>query len=112
LPNASSSKEVHQTILKRRLSRSYEKVSRVSTSPPHLCQSICSSLGYDPEFGKGDDMFKDLALSKDLLQEFHEKSSSDYPVSIMVLQYSCWPYEPKKGNRDIDLPPQVKLYYN
>ncbi|KAF8527847.1 Cullin-4B [Hysterangium stoloniferum] len=59
--------------------------------------------GYDPEFGKGDEMFKDLALSKDLLTEFHEKWSDEKTFSVMVLQYSCWPYQPKKG-RDIDLP--------
>jgi len=60
--------------------------------------------GYDPQFGKGDEMFKDLALSKDLLVEYHDKRSKDETLSIMVLQYSCWPYQPKKG-RDIDLPP-------
>lgn len=64
------------------------------------------TLGYDPEFGKGDEMFKDLALSKDLLAEYHEKQSNDKPLSVMVLQYSCWPYQPKKG-REIDLPPTV-----
>jgi cullin 4 len=68
-----------------------------------------STLGYDPEFGKGDDMFKDLALSKDLMVEFHEMHSDDKPLSVMVLQYSCWPYQPKKGP-EIDLPPAVPLF--
>lgn len=64
------------------------------------------TLGYDPEFGKGDEMFKDLALSKDLVAEYHEKQFDDKALSVMVLQYSCWPYKPKKG-REIDLPPAV-----
>ena len=51
-------------------------------------------------------MFKDLALSKDLLVEFHERHSDDRPLSVMVLQYSCWPYQPKR-DREIDLPPDV-----
>ncbi|KIJ56734.1 hypothetical protein M422DRAFT_57384 [Sphaerobolus stellatus SS14] len=62
--------------------------------------------GYDPEFGKGDEMFKDLALSRDLSEEFHYRHPEDRSVSIMVLQYSCWPYQPKGGS-DIDLPSQM-----
>ncbi|GJJ12245.1 hypothetical protein Clacol_006486 [Clathrus columnatus] len=62
--------------------------------------------GYDPEFGKGNQMFKDLELSKDLMEEFHGKFPNLKHMSAMVLQSSSWPYQPKTG-RDIDLPPSL-----
>lgn len=51
-------------------------------------------------------MFKDLELSRDLLAEFHSKVPHLKHMSVMVLQSSSWPYQPKEG-REIDLPPQL-----
>ncbi|KZP32792.1 hypothetical protein FIBSPDRAFT_882127 [Athelia psychrophila] len=64
---------------------------------------------YDPEFGTGEHMFKDLALSRDTLSEFR-KHASETPgvekVGVMVLQQSVWPFAPRKGNAD--LPPSMQ----
>ncbi|EPQ61295.1 Cullin-domain-containing protein [Gloeophyllum trabeum ATCC 11539] len=59
---------------------------------------------FDPEFETGDDMFKDLALSRDMLAEFHQKLAEDDPahkLSVTVLQQSVWPFTP---NATVDLP--------
>ncbi|KZT35448.1 Cullin-domain-containing protein [Sistotremastrum suecicum HHB10207 ss-3] len=69
---------------------------------------------YDPEFGKGDEMFKDLALSRDLVEEFRRaaKSMSDVAraLSVSVLQYSSWPIAQKKKTtrNEIDLPSDMQ----
>lgn len=75
---------------------------------------------YDPEFGKGEVMFKDIALSRDLVTAYRESlenhpsrdkgkrkaSSDDGPkATFMVLQASSWPFAPK--DEDADLPPHV-----
>ncbi|KAH7884113.1 Cullin-4B [Phlebopus sp. FC_14] len=63
---------------------------------------------YDPEFGMGDHMFNDLALSRDILREFHNRisgSSSAQRLSVMVLQRSVWPFAARK--KDVDLPPTM-----
>ncbi|KAI0367469.1 Cullin-4B [Pilatotrama ljubarskyi] len=63
---------------------------------------------YDPEFGTSDNMFTDLALSRDLMQDFLEyrrkKGSvgSAQKLNVMVLQRSNWPFTARK--QDIDLP--------
>jgi cullin-4 len=71
---------------------------------------IDAVAGYDPEFGMGEDMFKDLALSKEIMREYHDKlalESSGQKLTVMVLQRSAWPFTvPKSG---IDLPPGVSL---
>ncbi|TFK48041.1 Cullin-4B [Heliocybe sulcata] len=67
---------------------------------------------FDPEFETGDDMFKDLALSKDMLHEFHEKLSPDSPahrLSVTVLQQSVWPFT---ASATIDLPPSMQDQLN
>ncbi|KAF7969734.1 hypothetical protein HWV62_26086 [Athelia sp. TMB] len=64
---------------------------------------------YDPEFGTGEHMFKDLALSRDTLAEFHNQASGIpgvEKVGVMVLQQSFWPFAARKGN--IYLPPSMQ----
>ena len=67
---------------------------------------------YDSEFSMGDHMFRDLALSRDLMREFHEKAiggGSAEKLNVMVLQRSFWPFTARtKG--DIDLPSDVSSY--
>jgi cullin 4 len=63
---------------------------------------------YDPEFGMGDHMFNDLALSRELLREYRDKiamESSPHQLSVMVLQQSVWPFAARKTS--CDLPPFV-----
>ncbi|KAG1741864.1 Cullin family-domain-containing protein [Suillus paluster] len=60
---------------------------------------------YDPEFGMGDHMFNDLALSRDIMREYHARigdESSAQNLSVMVLQRSVWPFLARK--KDVDLP--------
>ncbi|KAI6137208.1 Cullin family-domain-containing protein [Pisolithus sp. B1] len=60
---------------------------------------------YDPEFGMGDHMFNDLALSRDLLHEYRGRlaeGSRQRNLSVMVLQRSHWPFASRK--KDVDLP--------
>jgi cullin-4 len=77
---------------------------------------------YDPDFAKGEAMFKDMALSRDLVTAYRESMekrslaprdkgkqmarSDDGPkATYMVLQASSWPFAPK--GEDADLPPYV-----
>jgi cullin 4 len=58
----------------------------------------------------GEDMFKDLALSRDMVQDYHSRlaqHSSGRKLSVMVLQRSAWPFNVQKTT--IDLPPNVRL---
>lgn len=74
----------------------------------YLGISVLLTIGYseyDPEFGMGDHMFTDLALSRDNMKDFLSKKSDDHPsqkLSVMVLQQSVWPFAPPK--KDADLP--------
>ena len=53
-------------------------------------------------------MFKDLALSRDLLDEFQKSSSISQDFEVKVLQYSCWPIMRRaEGDSEIALPPDV-----
>jgi len=64
---------------------------------------------YDPEFGMGDHMFNDLALSRDMMQEYLSKEAVDHPsqhLSVMVLQQSVWPFPVRK--KEVDLPPSMQ----
>jgi len=62
--------------------------------------------GYDPEFGKGNDMFKDIALSRDLLAEYRAQASpGSEKMSVMVLKYSTWPFGKYEGT--IDFPVEM-----
>ncbi|KAI0719069.1 Cullin-4B [Cerioporus squamosus] len=63
---------------------------------------------YDPEFGMGEHMFKDLTLSRELMTGFLEaeerrgNTSRLQKMNVMVLQRSAWPFAARKN--DIDLP--------
>ena len=71
-------------------------------------------IEYDPEFGMGDHMFNDLALSRDQMREYNEHRAKvdGYPreqrLSVMVLQRSFWPFASRKN--DIDLPPHARHF--
>lgn len=68
----------------------------------------CTFTEYDPEFGMGEHMFTDLALSRDTMKEFLSEKGLEHPsqkLSVMVLQQSVWPFSPRK--HDINLPPSV-----
>ncbi|KAG9310285.1 Cullin-4B [Chiua virens] len=67
---------------------------------------------YDPEFGQGDHMFNDLALSREILREFHNRipeTSSAQKLSVMVLQRSVWPFAARKKDVDLHLNMQGDL---
>lgn len=64
---------------------------------------------YDPEFSMGDHMFNDLALSRELMQDYHKKleqDSSARNLNVMVLQQSFWPFSARTS--DADLPPEMQ----
>ncbi|KAG1852408.1 Cullin family-domain-containing protein [Suillus subalutaceus] len=64
---------------------------------------------YDPEFGMGDHMFNDLALSRDIMREYHTRighDSSAHKLSVMVLQRSFWPFP--KRTKGVDLPSSMQ----
>ena len=53
-------------------------------------------------------MFNDLALSREILSEFHNRkpeTSNARKLSVMVLQRSVWPFAARKV--DVDLHPFV-----
>lgn len=71
-----------------------------------------SSSELDPEFGMGEEMFKDLALSRESMRDYHEKLDRDSPgqnLNVMVLQQSAWPFSPPKTSSD--LPPKVRIVF-
>lgn len=52
-------------------------------------------------------MFKDIALSRDLLAEYRaSKRGGDERFSAMVLKFSTWPFGKYEGT--IGLPPEVR----
>ncbi|KAH8999781.1 Cullin-4B [Lactarius akahatsu] len=57
---------------------------------------------YDPEFGMGDHMFRDLALSRDSMAEYHKRlgpeRAAEQKLTTMVLQQSFWPFSSRAGN--------------
>ncbi|TFK38770.1 Cullin-4B [Crucibulum laeve] len=64
---------------------------------------------YDPEFGMAEDMFKDLALSREAMREYHAKKAVASPARIltaMVLQQSAWPFT--APNSSITLPENMQ----
>lgn len=57
-------------------------------------------------------MFKDLALSRESMREYHSKldsQSAGLKLSAMVLQRSAWPFTVQKTS--IDLPPSVSYIH-
>lgn len=67
---------------------------------------------YDPDFGMGDQMFTDLALSRELMKEYTEPrgdravDTSTHLLTAMVLQRSFWPFTARK--QDVALPEWVR----
>lgn len=65
---------------------------------------------YDPEFGMGEEMFKDLALSRESMREYHMRLDEDSPgqaLHAMILKRSAWPFTAQEHN--VDLPPSVSF---
>jgi cullin-4 len=63
-------------------------------------------LEYDDEFHMGDQMFKDLHISRDLMTQYYRTShAAEQNVSVMVLQRSFWPFSVRRN--DIVLPIEV-----
>jgi hypothetical protein len=59
----------------------------------------------------GDHMFNDLALSRDVMREYHARIADDdsaQRLSVVVLQRSVWPFVARK--KDVDLLPSVREY--
>ncbi|KAI9450503.1 Cullin-4B [Lactarius psammicola] len=57
---------------------------------------------YDPEFGMGDHMFRDLALSRDSMAEYHKRlgpeRAAEQKLTTMVLQQSFWPFSSRAAH--------------
>lgn len=61
----------------------------------------------------GEDMFKDLALSREAMREYHSKLPEDDPgqhLAAMILQRSAWPFTAQKHT--VDLPPNVIFFHS
>ena len=87
-----------------------KKLKERKCADASLCRSVQRSPDYDPEFGMGEEMFKDLALSRDMMHDFHDKLPANdlaRRLTVMVLQRSAWPFTVSKST--IDLPPKVCL---
>lgn len=104
----SASDDFEAAMLKK-LKESERRFSmRFSSKDESMLMLGCSE--YDPEFGMGEDMFKDLALSRESMREYHAKLPEDSPsqkLSVMVLQRSAWPFTVQKTS--VDLPPGVSI---
>ena len=101
-------------LLERSASDDFEKAilkklkERESVWLPVGCACLHPRPVYDPEFSMGDHMFNDLALSRELMQDYHKKleqDSSARNLNVMVLQQSFWPFSARTS--DADLPPEV-----
>lgn len=60
----------------------------------------------------GDHMFRDLALSRDILGEFYDKpniSGSVQKLSVVVLQRSFWPFSARQDD-GVVLPAWVRSF--
>ena len=59
----------------------------------------------------GDHMFRDLALSRDTMVEYHErigpKRAAEQKVTAIVLQQSFWPFSSRTG-QDAVIPVSVR----
>src|SRR5260370_8892617 len=61
------------------------------------------TIEYDDSFGDLRPMFKDVALSKDLIAEYYRRRANEQPVaslSVIVLQDSVWPIVKKVSTAD------------
>jgi cullin-4 len=60
----------------------------------------------------GEEMFKDMALSRDSMNEYHSwlpEKNSGRRMNAMVLQRSAWPFSVQKHT--VDLPPAVRSFF-
>ncbi|KAF8650599.1 hypothetical protein AX16_005170 [Volvariella volvacea WC 439] len=67
---------------------------------------------YDPEFGMGEEMFKDLALSRELMRDYHARLDAAHPgqkLSVMVLQRSAWPFTVQQQSVDLPMNMQEQI---
>jgi len=69
---------------------------------------------YDPEFSMGDHMFRDLALSRDSMAEYHKRlgpeRAAEQRLTTMVLQQSFWPFSSRAAHGAIiPTPMQAEL---
>ncbi|KAK7688012.1 hypothetical protein QCA50_008382 [Cerrena zonata] len=69
---------------------------------------------YDSEFGMGDQMFKDLSLSKDLMREYQQQrvrngESGNTRLNAVVLQRGFWPFSLKPSEAIIPNDMQSEL---
>ncbi|KAJ7456611.1 Cullin family-domain-containing protein [Mycena latifolia] len=65
---------------------------------------------YDPAFSQGEEMFSDLALSREAMVEYHAKlppDSEGSKLSAMVLKQGAWPYSKQEDNLP-KLPPSMQ----
>ncbi|KAN0136347.1 Cullin family domain containing protein [Lactarius tabidus] len=66
---------------------------------------------YDPEFSMGDHMFRDLALSRDSVTEYHKRlgpeRAAEQRLTTMVLQQSFWPFS-SRGAQDAVIPTSMQ----
>ncbi|TDL22313.1 Cullin-domain-containing protein [Rickenella mellea] len=69
-------------------------------------------IEFDREFEKGEEMFKDLMLSRDKLAKFHLHNSGNVTnISVMVLQRSNWPFAASQ-TVGVALPPVLQENLN
>ncbi|KAF8139806.1 Cullin-4B [Boletus edulis] len=72
-----------------------------------------ASDDFEKGFGQGDHMFNDLALSREILREFHNRipeASSARKLSVMVLQRSVWPFAARNKDMHADLVHYTTFY--
>lgn len=63
----------------------------------------------------GEEMFKDLALSREMMREYHSKlpeKSEGHKFSAMVLQRSAWPFSVQKHGVDLPLNVRATVIYH
>ena len=60
------------------------------------------ALDYDPEFGMGEEMFKDLALSRESMREYHSKLDENSPGQKLNGTFTV-------QKHTVNLPPNVRL---
>ncbi|KAF9527911.1 Cullin family-domain-containing protein [Crepidotus variabilis] len=64
---------------------------------------------YDPEFGLGEEMFKDIALSREAMNTYHARlppEDSGRKLSAVILKRSAWPFSTQPHM--VDLPPEMQ----
>lgn len=105
----SASDDFEASMLKKLKESAYTPLGRlILGSADYMRYFVFVGVEYDPEFGMGEDMFKDLALSRESMRDYHSKLDPNSPgrrLNAMVLQRSAWPFS--KNDKTVDLPPDV-----